>query len=706
MVRPERLGSFHVTEVIARPRFRTEIQGLRATAALMIAVYHIWFNKVSGGVDVFFVLSGFLIIGSLSRELSATGSIAIATYYTRIARRILPLAYVVLVAAVAGSLLFVSRMYWADVFAGVRAAALYVANNHLSANSVEYLNQDAATSPVQHFWAMSIQAQFYLVVPLVMLAAWRIAVARGAARSMVVVVTVASATLLSFGWSVVNTPRDPAPMYFDALARVWEFGVGGLVALLLARVVVSETVGAAMAWAGLVIVFLNAVFIGNMDYPGWVAMVPVAGAVLVILAGQATRLSFPIRVLGSAPLARLGDYSYGFFLWHWPLLIFGKLHYGVDSVSFVGGVAIIGASLLLAVLTHRVVEAPFLIRRSGGSRSPVRGEFVALAAVLALIPVVTLAVEGRVNDSVVIATDAEPGDEQRPTDVTVPVAAASPLFDPARPLRPDPLVADDDRGQTSIDGCFVKDKSTSRVEICAYGDPTGPTIALVGGSHALHWFSAMRRAAERHRWDLQVIVKVTCRYGVQNDSSCGRWVTNTENHLLANPPALVVTTSSVASKQKERVPDEYVDRWRVLSEAGIPILGIRDTPWFPYSVPACVDENRDDPTRCGHPRDQLLSATNPATTIAASIPQMTLVDFTDHLCDDTTCHGVIDNIVTYRDRDHITATFAARLAPVMERALLEVLDSNADGSTDSTDITDSTDVTDSADVTDSSATSD
>jgi hypothetical protein len=256
-------------------------------------------------------------------------------------------------------------------------------------------------------------------------------------------------------------------------------------------------------------------------------------------------------------------------------------------------------------------------------------------------------------------------------------AENSVLFDPLRPLTPDPLLARRDAGQTSKDGCFKKDKSTSRVEVCSYGDPTGPTIALVGGSHSLHWQSAVRAAAEKHKWNLQIIVKVTCRYGVIDDSLCGNWVANTEKYLLKNKPELVVLTATVASKRDERVPAEYVDRWRVLSDADIPIMAIRDNPWFRYSVSACVDENRTDPIKCAYPRSELLKPVSPAVSASAGINDMNIVDFNDYLCDDKLCFAVIDNVVTYRDRDHLTNTFVSRLKAPMEEALLKQLPSNS-----------------------------
>lgn len=666
-----------MADVGTKPVFRNEIQGLRATASLLIAVYHIWFNRVSGGVDVFFVLSGFLIIGSLTREVESQQRVAIGAYYTRIARRIFPLAYVVLGVSIIGTWIFVSRVYWDDVFDGIRAASVYLANVFFASTSVEYLGQDANTSPVQHFWAMSIQGQFYLFIPLFILSA--AFVARRTARSMrsFIVMSLFVITLASFVFSVFATPREPAPMYFNSFARVWEFGVGGLLALVAVRVSFTQRSAAVMAWVGVAVVFGNAAVIDGIAYPGYIALVPVMGAVLVVLAGQTTAPSMPIRFLGTQPLVRLGEYSYGFFLWHWPLLIFGKLHFNADSVSLLGGVAILLGALVLAGVTYHLVEVPFLRRRQGSRKIPTAQEFAILCVSIVLVLGATSVLQSQISRDVNTNANASDVGITVPDGPVVPTAGDTELFNPLRPLRPDPLVADDDRGQTRIDGCFIKDKSTSRVEICSYGDPSGPTVALVGGSHSLHWFSAVQAAAVAHNWDLQVIVKVTCRYDRITDSSCGRWVGNTQQHLLDNPPDLVITTATVGSKRQERVPEGYLERWNTLSDAGIPILAIRDNPWFPYSIPACVDKNRSDPNVCAMERNELLLEVNPAIAASSGIDNMHLADFTDYLCDNDRCYAVIDNIVTYRDRDHLTSTFVSRLAPVMEEKLLEILPSAA-----------------------------
>ncbi|MDP4692141.1 MAG: acyltransferase [Ilumatobacteraceae bacterium] len=665
-----------MTNEVEKQRFRNEIQGLRASASLLIAVYHIWFNRVSGGVDVFFVVSGFLIIGSLTREATSNGAVELGAYFTRMARRIVPLAYVIIALTVVGVWIFVSRIYWEDMFRGIRAAVGYFANFHFAATSVDYLDQDASASPVRHFWAMSIQGQFYFVIPFFVVV--MVFLARVFQRSLrnFIAVSLVLVSAVSFMYSMIATTRDPTPMYFNSFARIWEFGLGGLVAICMAKVVFNRQVAAVMSWVGIAVVFLNAIFIPDISYPGYIALVPVMGAVLVLLGGQTSHLSFPIRVLGSAPLVRLGEYSYGFFLWHWPLLTFGKLHFNAEEASVLGGFAVILGALLLSMVTYRLVESPFLNRRRNRQSGPIKSEVFGVVAIVVAILSTTMLLQANASRGASDIADDSSSNGKPPVE-SVLTASKSVLFDPMRPLTPDPLDARDDRVRPSKDGCFKKVQSSSRVEVCSYGDPTGPTIALVGGSHSLHWSPAVIAAAEKHQWNLQVIVKVTCRYGLIVDSPCGNWVANTEKYLLKNKPDLVVLTSTVASKRDERVPAEYVERWKILSDMDIPILAIRDNPWFPYAMPVCLDENRTDPLQCAYPRSELLKPVSPGVSASAGINGMSLVDFNDYLCDDQLCFGVIDNVVTYRDRDHLTNTYVARLRGPMEEALLKRLPTNA-----------------------------
>lgn len=214
--------------VAAKPRFRTDIEGLRAVAAILVAVYHIWLGRVSGGVDVFFVIAGFLVTGTLLRQLERTGRISAGSYLGRLMVRLLPNALTVLLAVGVATVLLFPVTRQADVMREIVASALYVENWQLIANSVDYLARDAGDSPVQHFWAMSIQGQFYLIwLALALLATY--VGARYAARPRLTVL-IALVTAVSFGCSVVMTWLDQPVAYFHTATRAWEFGVGGLVA--------------------------------------------------------------------------------------------------------------------------------------------------------------------------------------------------------------------------------------------------------------------------------------------------------------------------------------------------------------------------------------------------------------------------------------------------------------------------------------------
>jgi peptidoglycan/LPS O-acetylase OafA/YrhL len=230
----------------AARRFRPEIQGLRTLAAGLVGIYHIWFDRVSGGVDVFFVVSGFLITGSILGSLERTGSIRFGAHLSRVARRIVPAAYVVLVVSMILTTAVISRVYWEETLREIVAAALYVVNWQFAASSVDYLANDEFQSPVLHFWALSVQGQFYVVWPLMLAVAGMIARRRGVSLRTTAIGVISVLVTVSFTYSVVRTAGNQVSAYFDSAARIWEFGLGGLTALLFTSVVVP-------AWAARVI---------------------------------------------------------------------------------------------------------------------------------------------------------------------------------------------------------------------------------------------------------------------------------------------------------------------------------------------------------------------------------------------------------------------------------------------------------------------
>lgn len=675
-------------------RFRPEIEGLRAVAAILVAVYHVFLGRVSGGVDVFFVVAGFLITTSLLGQVERVGRPQVGRFLGRLASRLLPVAVVVLVAISAATLLWMPITRLAATFDEVVASALYYENWLLAARAVDYLARDDGTSPLQHFWALSIQGQFYLMwlalFGLVVLLAGRARIRRSIAAALTLVF------VGSLFVSVVLTDRNQPLAYFHTGARMWEFAAGGLLAIAIARLPRAwgrlSFVG---GWVGLAMIVSCGVLIPvSTSFPGWIALWPVIGALLVIAAGDSRHRWASSRLLGSRPFVFVGGVAYALYLWHWPILIFYRLQRGGDGpVGIRAGLAILAVSFVLAVVTTRLVEQP--IR---GTLAKARRPWSVVAAGAAAVAVIAVtgsvlarpptldpvdaALEGSLYPGAGAMTDdetpgptGEPGASGDPT-ASRPPAPPTPTH-PGRPvpLKPDLRVAADDLPGTHAGGCH-QDLRDAEVLTCSDGDPNGAvTVMLVGGSHSAHWHPALELIAETRGWHLVTATKGGCRFskgpftGDEEGESCAAWNEGVMDLILEVRPDLVVTTSTVTSVGDEELPDGHVAAWRALERKGIPVLAIRDTPRATTSRVDCLATHRGERERCDIPRSSTLAEVDPTTLLADPPGNVVFADLTDCVCTEDTCPAVIGNIVVYRDRSHFTATFARTLAPMLAEHL-------------------------------------
>jgi peptidoglycan/LPS O-acetylase OafA/YrhL len=263
---------------------RQEIDGLRAVAVLLVAAYHVWFGRVSGGVDVFLLLTGFLITGSLVRS-AGRGTFKYGVFLGRLAVRLVPAAALVIVVSLLGARLLLPEARWRETITEALAAAFYHQNWHLALGSVDYLARDDGMSPFQHFWSLSVQGQFYLLWPVVIgLAAWW-AARRGVSRRRVLVGVLGAMFVLSLAYSVLMTRADQSWAYFDTGARLWEFALGGLLALLLPYLDPPKALRILLGWLGLAALVLCGVLLQvSTVFPGYAALWPTLAAVAFVVA--------------------------------------------------------------------------------------------------------------------------------------------------------------------------------------------------------------------------------------------------------------------------------------------------------------------------------------------------------------------------------------------------------------------------------------
>lgn len=673
--------------------YRLDLDGLRGIAIALVVAFHVWYGKVSGGVDIFLVLSGFFFTGMLLRKVERTGRVGAGQVATRTARRLLPALMVVLAAVVVATIATKPYSTWANMSGQTVASAFYYQNWYLAQAAESYLAADPSVSPLQHLWSMAVQGQFYVaIVVLLGLVAWvcRRFGAVGAVRPAIV----AFSLLLggaSFVYATVWMTVSQEWTYYDSGARAWELLAGALLAaalpwLRLGAGRIGRALAALLAVGGLVAVLVcGLLFDGARQFPGPAALFPVGAAIALILAGIRTedgRQPIVNRLLATRPMVELGAIAYSLYLWHWPLLIYylvqtGKPHAGLD-----GGLLVIAGSLILAVITNKFVEEPLRVR-SGATvttaawRRWVPGVAVSLVGVLALGACVSWQV-------VVARTPSQPVEALPVNEYPGAEALFAGAEVPAAKLRPSILEASNDLPAPTRDGC-ISDWFNKEVVTCTYGDPNGSrTIAMVGNSHAEHWMPAMDALAKVHDIKVVVYLKMGCSLNIRDDaqyrgldiSDCRDWSRAVIDILGNDPPDWVFTTATapIWPSGGDAVPAEFLDVWAALAERNLNVLAIRDTPWLRsptgvrYSAVDCLAAGGDSAT-CGMQRAEALAPVNPALVHAAAFPNMRLLDLTDSVCGPQICRVVEGNVLVYHDEHHLSASYARTLAPELERQI-------------------------------------
>jgi len=659
----------------AKARFRTDIEGLRAVAVLAVLGFHAAVPGLAGGfvgVDVFFVISGYLITGLLLREADTTGRVRLAEFFSRRARRLLPSAALVLtVVAVAGAWLTVP-LRRADLERDVLASALSAANWRFIAEQTDYLAAGRDPSPLLHFWSLAVEEQFYLVwAPLLALVA--LAAAR---RRALLAVLAAAMTAGSFALSLHWT----AAAYLGTPCRVWQFGAGALVALLPQREL-PRPVRELSGWVGMLAIGSSALTYNTATpYPGWAALVPTLGAAAVILPGE--RQSAGRLLARRAPRA-LGRLSYNLYLWHWPVLVLAEARFG--PLGWPAKVTLTAAAALPAVAAMRWLEVPLRRSRVLGEL-PRRGLSLGLSAIV--LPLVlallvgsgTLRLQGPATP--VDPAGLPPGASSGPALLLNPPPAHAAVV-------PNPVQA---RQDFPPDGaCEVPPEAVTSPP-CLFGASDGSgggvtgagadRIVLLGDSHAGQWFSPLLGiAAERH-WGLEELVKQGCplpHLRVVNPQlgreyrECDTWRADALARLAREPKPrlIVVSTLNRYTADRELLLHGWEEALAPLRAIGAPIVYLRDTPVPGRDVPACVSGHPDTLAACEFPRADALLPDPLAETAAAA--GVRVVDVDPVLCPGAgrSCPAVLDRILLYRDDAHLTNAAAVVLAPRLEHLLTE-----------------------------------
>ncbi len=656
-----------------RGHFRPDIEGLRAIAVLAVLLFHVGIPLFDGGfvgVDIFYVISGFLITGLLLREGETTGKVDLIRFYARRMRRLLPAALLVIVVTLVLSALIVTPLRLTEIAGDAAAAALYVANFRFAIEATNYLALDAP-SPLLHYWSLGVEEQFYLVWPLILLLATRVLSPRFIGLFLLLL------GIGSFALSLYWTDANPAWAFYSPVTRAWELAAGALVAVGLLRlpgrvpsfvapllvaiglllIVVSVVAGGVLKEVGAEGEVLTWVFASTQTpFPGVAAVLPVLGTVLVIVGG--TRGTLLGRILLGNPISRyIGRVSYSLYLWHWPILILIPIQLGTDDLTL--RLALAGVAFVLAILSTEIVERPF--RRAAFFTTRTRGSIrLGLSASVA-VGVVGLVMSGA---------------------ITVPSNIPMPW------IRPDPVAVElagvrEDLPVHYADGCQLTLSEKKVKKGCVYGDPEGEQLAmLIGDSHGAQWMPALSAYAAEKGWRLEVHTKGACNVAnvpvwerrVRREfKECGAWRKALISRIRSQQPEVVFVgiTRDYELWDNGRVIQtrEAMGYWQQkltellekLTESADRVVLLAETPYLNFDPVDCLAD--EDVSNCDPPAAIVIDAGYAALeSAAADAAGASLLSANELLCPGANCPVVVDDIVVFRDNHHVTATYMERLA--------------------------------------------
>ena len=609
----------------------TQIQGLRALAALLVTLFHAkWVSGGFIGVDIFYVISGFLITGLLIREIERTGTINFKEFYARRFKRLLPTSFFVLAITAVFSWLLIPATMRSSLGRDIIAAGLYVSNYLFAWWQADYQNLDATPSPVIHYWSLAVEEQFYLLWPLLILLFFM--VATKLKRKIALTVLVAAVTALSFVFSIYQTETSPIWAFYSLSTRAWELGLGALL-VLLPPIKTKKLVGL----IGFVFIIASAfIFNETTAFPGLNAVLPVLGTVMLI----ATINSWPPflnDVANSRLFQWLGEISYPLYLWHWPLLVLPSTYFARPLAVYERIIAIF-ATIVLADLTHRFIEEPF--RKKKILPTLVFKQSAAITLVSVLI------------GTTIIFTSS---DRINVSGINGAVSLAQ--------IKARPLVYED--------GCHANYAET-KSDACEYAElDSQKTMVLYGDSHAAQWFPALAEIASRSGYKLVSLTKSACPsvdvvrsdQGAFKMSRCKKWREDSIQRIKKMKPDVLVMSSFQYFAQPRQFQDR--DKWwddgqrKLLAQvknASPNLIYLTDTPHPARDIPACLTNN------------SISECNKTERSKNLSISGFEVIDPNSWLCS-RTCPAVKDGVVAYRDASHISVDIAIALIPRLTQAL-------------------------------------
>jgi peptidoglycan/LPS O-acetylase OafA/YrhL len=634
-------------------QFRPDIEGLRAIAVCFVVLYHAGLPFLKGGftgVDIFFVLSGYLITGLLMKELNSSGGINLSRFYARRVRRLLPALTLVVVVVCLIQAVISSPIAQFDVLKVALTTILFFSNIYFAHTQLHYFAQASTSGPLLHTWSLAVEEQIYFVWPIFLLLLTRMVKSLG-----IRILLIAAVTALSFIGCVWLTAWNQVFAFFLSPSRAWEFSIGGLLAFVpLHWLTAHQNLCKWLGAAGLITLALCGVFMTNsVSFPGYVAAFPVLGTLASLQAGAGAPSSLVARVLHLRPMQYLGGISYSLYLWHWPVLIIARDIFPNNSAAVRAACVVL--SVVLAAITHVALENPIRFNSFLVSRSLLSLGVLGLS--------MTICIGGLAMWWVALSHSAQ--------------------FLKFYKVRND-LPSFYEMGCTA-------ELSDDRPKMCSFGEISHPesTVVLFGDSHAAQWFPAMKVIAESRHWKLVTIIKPSCPpmnikalSNTRAIEACERWRKLAIAAIQEMHPDTVIMSAS--SRYPRRDSPRLIDaaEWEkgtrdtflAIAGQGTAVRIIRDTPHADYDVPPCLAQLAWN----GHATCPPLNRANALSAdiyqavvrAAANIENVKIIDMSDAICGTDSCATEQGDLVKYRDTDHLTSSYAESLADELQTRLL------------------------------------